>query len=146
MPFELTSDTIDIGMLKALLRNDQAGACVTFEGWVRDHNDGRNVTGLEYEAYEAVAVSEGTRVLDEARSKFNLINARCVHRVGALTIGELAVWVGVSSGHRAQAFDACRYIIEEVKARVPIWKKEHYCDGAHGWVNSDSTVESLGSH
>jgi molybdopterin synthase catalytic subunit len=106
-----------------------------FEGWVRNENDGRVVVRLDYEGYEAVAVKEGEAVLAEAREKFALTRAGCVHRVGSLEIGDLAVWVGVSAGHRGAAFDGCRYIIDEIKHRLPIWKKEHYADGDSGWIN-----------
>lgn len=109
---------------------------MTFEGWVRNQNDGRPVTALEYEAFGELAEREGAKVLAEAREKFPVVVAVCVHRTGRLEIGGLAVWVGVSAAHRAAAFDACRYIIDEVKARVPVWKKEHYADGGPAeWVN-----------
>lgn len=133
--FTLSPEPIDIEALKPALQQPAAGACVTFEGWVRNENEGRAVLRLDYEGYEAVAVKEGEKVLAEACAKFHLVAAVCVHRVGALAIGDLAVWVGVSAGHRGPAFDACRYIIDEIKHRLPIWKKEHYADGESGWVN-----------
>ena len=133
--FVLSPETIDSVVLHERLRNAASGACVTFEGWVRDENEGRKVRQLEYEGYEAVAVKEGQKVLDEALAKFDVGHAECVHRVGRLEVGDIAVWIGVSAGHRAAAFDACRYIIEEVKHRLPIWKKETYADGDSGWVN-----------
>ena len=108
---------------------------MTFEGWVRDHNEGEAVHALEYEAYPELAEKEGHRILIEARERFGVIGLAAVHRVGRLRIGELAVWVGVSAAHRGAAFDACRYVIDELKARVPIWKKEHYATGASGWIN-----------
>ena len=108
---------------------------MTFEGWVRDHNDARAVTRLDYQAYGPLAENEGAAILDEACSRFGLRAARCVHRVGALAIGEMAVWVGVSADHRDAAFAACRWIIDEVKRRVPIWKNEHYADGESGWLH-----------
>ena len=133
--FTLSPETIDNAALYASLRDAGSGACVTFEGWVRNVNEGREVQQLEYEGYEAVAVKEGQKVLDEALEKFDVAHAECVHRVGHLEIGDMAVWIGVSGGHRGAAFDACRYIIEEVKHRLPIWKKETYTDGDSGWVN-----------
>jgi molybdopterin synthase catalytic subunit len=133
--FRIAHEPLDPVALKALLADPQAGAGVTFEGWVRNHNEGRPVLALDYEAYAQLAEAEGARILAEAREKFRVANAVCRHRVGALRIGDLAVWVGVSAAHRGAAFDACRYIIDEVKARVPIWKKEHYADGATEWVN-----------
>jgi molybdopterin synthase catalytic subunit len=136
--FSLSERPIDGGTATAQLRNPGAGACATFEGWVRDHNEGRAVELLEYEAYAPVAVKEGETILAEARAKFPIDDAVCIHRVGPLAIGDMAVWVGVSATHRGAAFDACRYIIDEVKGRVPIWKKEHYAGGDSGWVNCTS--------
>jgi molybdopterin synthase catalytic subunit len=135
MSFKMSSEPIDPVALEARLRDDRAGACVTFEGWVRDHNDGEAVTALEYEAHEPIAVAEGEKILAEARERFDVLAIHAEHRVGALAIGDCAVWVGVSAAHRGAAFDACRYVIDELKARVPIWKKEHYVSGASGWVN-----------
>lgn len=135
MSFRLSASPLDPAALKQLLLDPHAGACVTFEGWVRDHNDGRSVRALDYEAFAALAEREGNRILEEARAKFDLVTAHCVHRVGSLQIGDLAVWTGVSAAHRGAAFDACRYIIDEAKARVPIWKKEHYVEGASEWIN-----------
>ena len=131
----------DVALHPETLRNElQHPACggyAAFEGWVRDCNDGRTVLRLEYEAFPPLAVREGERILAEARAKFGVELARCAHRVGPLAVGELAVWVGVSAAHRGEAFDACRYIIDEVKHRVPIWKKEYYQDGDSGWVNCE---------
>lgn len=135
MNFQLTTTPIDLAALQCALADPRAGACATFEGWVRDHNDGRPVRSLEYEAYPLLAEKEGARILAEAHEKFAIIEAVCVHRTGHLQIGEMAVWVGVSAAHRGAAFDACRYLIDETKARVPIWKKEHYADGASEWIN-----------
>lgn len=137
--FEISNNAIDPAALARSLAHARAGACATFEGWVRDHNDGRSVQRLDYQAYAPLAQSEGERILVEAREKFSIIEACCVHRVGALAIGELAVWVGVSAAHRGAAFDACRWIIDEVKARVPIWKNEHYAGGESGWLHPDNT-------
>jgi molybdopterin synthase catalytic subunit len=130
--FSLTDQPIDARALQTRLNNPSAGGRVTFEGWVRDRNEGRAVESLDYEAYEALAIKEGESVVREARERFSIIEARCVHRVGHLEIGEMAVWVGVSAAHRDAAFEACRYIIDEIKARVPIWKREAYADGRTG--------------
>jgi molybdopterin synthase catalytic subunit len=137
--FTLTDARIDASALAAELAHATAGACVTFEGWVRNRNDGRAVLRLDYQAYARLAQSEGERILGEAAQRFDIVAARCAHRVGSLAIGELAVWVGVSAGHRDAAFAACRYIIDEVKQRVPIWKNEHYADGESGWLHPDNT-------
>ncbi len=132
--FVLTRSAIDSAGLTASLASAAAGALVTFEGRVRDSNDGREVVSLEYEVYEALALSEGARVLEEANVRFPVLAARCVHRIGKLEVGEVAVWVGVIAAHRDAAFAACRYVIDEVKAGVPIWKKEFYSAGEAGWV------------
>lgn len=132
--FSLSPAAIDPAVLAASLANSGAGACVTFEGRVRDSNEGRGVRSLEYEAYEALAAKEGERVIDEARERFPILAASCVHRVGLLEVGEVAVWVGVLAAHRGEAFEACRFIIDEVKERVPIWKREHYAGGESSWL------------
>jgi adenylyltransferase/sulfurtransferase len=144
--FCFSSERIDPERLRAGLERAAAGGYASFEGWVRDHNDGRHVRHLEYEAYAALAVREGERIVEEAIARFGVLAARCVHRVGDLAIGDLAVWVGVSSAHRAEAFAACRYIIDEVKHRLPIWKKEHYSDGDSGWVNCEACAQPHAAH
>ena len=133
--FTLVDTPIDVPALQAALRDDRAGACASFEGWVRDHNDGRAVDGLRYEAYAELAEREGRAILEEAVHRFDIVSARCVHRIGELAIGDLAVWVGASAAHRDAAFDACRWIIDEVVARVPIWKHERYREGDAGWLH-----------
>ena len=133
--FELTSNDIDTDALRARHAHEASGGFVCFEGWVRDHNDGRAVKGLQYEAYETLAVREGNKIVAEAIERFDVRTARCQHRIGELNIGGIAVWVGAGSDHRDAAFQACRYIIDEVKARVPIWKKELYVDGDTEWID-----------
>ena len=133
--FEITDQDIDVDALQLKLENDRAGAYAAFQGWVRNHNEGRAVESLEYEAYGPIAVSEGKRVLAESLQRFNLLKVAAVHRVGHLEIGDCAVWVGVSAAHRGDAFDGCRYVIDELKSRLPIWKKEHYAGGDSGWIN-----------
>lgn len=135
--FRIADATLDIAPLRAELLRDGAGAYASFEGWVRDCNDGRTVNGLRYEAYLALAEAEGERIVAEALARFDILDARCVHRIGDLTIGDLAVWVGVCAAHRDAAFAACRHVIDEVKARVPIWKHERYADGEGGWLHPD---------
>jgi molybdopterin synthase catalytic subunit len=136
--FHLMDRPLEPQRLRLALQQGDFGAYVAFEGWVRDHNEGRVVRRLEYEAFAALAQREGERVLEEAGARFALGRALCAHRVGALAVGELAVWVGVSSAHRDAAFQACRYIIDEIKHRLPIWKKEYYADGDSGWVNCEA--------
>ncbi|MDN5924072.1 MAG: molybdenum cofactor biosynthesis protein MoaE [Xanthomonadales bacterium] len=128
---------MDATDLHQALAHAAAGACVCFEGWVRDHHQGRQVRGLTYQAYTELAEREGEAIMAEACAQFDLRAARAVHRVGDLAVGELAVWVGVSSDHRDAAFTACRWIIDALKARVPIWKHEHYVDGSALWQHPD---------
>lgn len=135
--FAISEVPFDIAPLRDRLLAREAGAYASFEGWVRDHNEGRAVQGLFYESYPALAEAEGERILEEARQRFAISAAACVHRTGELALGELAVWVGVSAGHRGPAFAACRWIIDEVKSRVPIWKRERYPEGNTTWLHPD---------
>lgn len=135
--FSFSRTPIETRTFAAELADPACGGYAAFEGWVRDNHEGEHVRHLEYEAFEALAVREGERIVAEAIARFSVRHAACVHRVGDLSVGELAVWVGVSAPHRDEAFRACRYIIDEVKQRVPIWKKEHYVSGDSGWVNCE---------
>jgi molybdopterin synthase catalytic subunit len=135
--FQFTRTPIAPERLRTSLADPACGGYCAFEGWVRDSNEGERVRGLEYEAFEALGVREGERIIAEAIERFGVAHAACAHRLGALAVGELAVWVGVSAAHREEAFRACRYIIDEVKHRLPIWKKEHYLNGESGWVNCE---------
>ena len=135
--FRIASETIDPDVLRRALFDDAAGAYCGFEGWVRNLNEGQTVLQLEYEVYETLALSEGEKILDEAAAKFPYLHAHCVHRTGLLEIGDCAVWVGVSSPHRDEAFHACRYVIDALKTRLPIWKKEYYANGDAAWVNCE---------
>ena len=133
--FELSQTPFDTATLRARLLDARVGAYASFEGWVRDHNDGRSVHGLRYEAYDVLAQREGEAIIEEALARFDILDAACVHRTGDLAIGELAVWVGVTAAHRDAAFAACRHVIDEVKSRVPIWKHERYVEGDAGWLH-----------
>lgn len=135
--FALSDAPFDPLALRARLASAHAGAFASFEGWVRDHNQGRGVDGLRYEAHARLAEAEGEAILSEALERFAIVDARCVHRVGELAIGEMAVWVGVSAAHREAAFDACRWIIDAVKERVPIWKHERYVEGDASWLHPE---------
>lgn len=134
---KITGEVIRPDTLRRALEHPSTGAFVSFEGWVRNRNEGRDVVRLEYESYAPLAEKEGARIIAEACERWPITAARCVHREGLLAIGECAVWVGVSAPHRDEAFAACRYIIDEVKRRLPIWKKEYYVDGDSGWVNCE---------
>ena len=136
--FEISESPIDVAVLRGQMLGTGSGAYASFEGWVRDSNDGRAVQALTYESYRTLAEAEGKTILAEAQARFDIQQAACVHRVGRLGLGELAVWVGVSAAHRGPAFEACRWIIDEVKARVPIWKNERYAEGAPQWLHPDA--------
>lgn len=135
--FHIGSAAIEVDELRRTLMAPDCGGYAAFEGWVRDHHQGRGVSGLHYEAYEALAIEEGRRILAEARERFGPVRLACVHRVGDLAVGELAVWVGAAAPHRDEAFKACRYVIDELKQRLPIWKKEHYLEGEAAWVDCE---------
>jgi molybdopterin/thiamine biosynthesis adenylyltransferase/molybdopterin synthase catalytic subunit/rhodanese-related sulfurtransferase len=135
--FRFATTPLDTAAERQRILDPACGGYASFEGWVRDHNEGQQVRHLEYEAFELLANKEGERILAEAVARFGVEHVACVHRVGDLQLGEMAVWVGVSARHRQEAFLACRYIIDEVKHRVPIWKKEHYLNGDSGWVNCE---------
>lgn len=133
--FQISEQVIDGHALKQAMQHGQAGAFICFEGWVRNHHAGRIVHALAYQAYKTLAESEGEKILSEACEKYGILDAVCVHRTGELAIGDCAVWVGVTAAHRDAAFAACRYVIDEVKSRVPIWKKERYGDGSSNWLH-----------
>lgn len=126
--FALSSDILQPATLREQLLNPHCGAYVSFEGWVRNHNEDACVSRLEYSAYEAMAVKQGTAIVQNAIQEFDIEAAACVHRVGLLEISDMAVWVGVCSAHRKAAFAACEAIIDRIKTDVPIWKKEFYAD------------------
>ena len=138
--FRIADTPLEKMDLKKTFADVRAGGFVAFEGWVRDTNEGEAVTSLEYEAYAALAEKEGNRILAEAEDRFDILKARCYHRIGHLQLGEMAVWVGASAAHRDDAFKACRFIIDEVKSRVPIWKKEYYKSGDSGWVRGETVT------
>jgi len=133
--FKILSSPLEEIVSKKDIMCPEAGAFNCFEGWVRNHNGGKKIIALEYEAFDKLCHSEAEKILEEAQKKFDILGAACFHRVGKLNIGEMAVWVGVTAAHRDDSFQACRYIIDEVKDRLPIWKKEYYENGDSGWVN-----------
>lgn len=144
--FRFSHTPVDGHTLRAELLDTHCGGFTSFEGWVRDHNEGQQVTHLEYEAFEALGVREGEKIMQEARERFGVTQVLCVHRLGDLALKDVAVWVGVAAAHRDEAFKACRYIIDEVKHRVPIWKKEHYVSGDSGWVNCERCATHAQDH
>ncbi len=137
MQFQLTDAPIDPITLRAPLLAAKAGAFCCYEGWVRDHNEGKSVAELHYSAYAELAPGVAAAILEEARAKFSLLDATVVHRFGPLAVGDIAVWVGVTAHHRGDTFLGCRYIIDNVKHRLPVWKKEIYTDGSWAWVENN---------
>lgn len=132
---DITTDSIDAEALAAFVADPGAGSVVVFSGTVRDHSPGRSdVSRLEYEAYGGVATEKIAEIVNDACDRWSVLKVAAVHRIGSLEVGEPAVCVAVSSAHRGDGFDACRYIIDQLKVRVPIWKKEHWSGGAE-WVD-----------
>ncbi len=127
--FTITEERIDYAKLRQEFADDTCGAVVAFEGLVRNHHEGKEVTALAYEHHPIMAHPEGEKILQEAMEKFPITQASAVHRVGDVPIGECVVVTMVASSHRAEAFEACQYLIDEIKHRVPIWKYETYADG-----------------
>lgn len=146
MKFSVSDRPIDAAGVKQAVADRHCGALVVFEGWIRDHNEGQEVERLEYEVYRPVAEKEGTRIINEALARYAVSHALCIHREGLLELGEIAVIVCVSAAHRGAAFDACRYIIDQAKTRLPIWKKEHYVTGVSEWVNCEQCAAAGHSH
>lgn len=129
----LTESPIVMQDLVASVAGPDRGAIATFVGLVRNHHQGREVLRLEYSAYAEMAEAEAAAVLAEASSRWP-VQLAVRHRTGVLEVGEAAVVVAAAGAHRDEAFQACRYVIEELKRRVPIWKKEHFTDGGVDWV------------
>lgn len=130
----LTGSAIDTSALADGVQSDRRGAIVTFFGHVRNHHGGRPVERLVYSAYEPMAEAECGAIVREAERRWP-VSVGLRHRTGELGIGDIAVAVVVGADHRGEAFDACRWVIDEVKRRVPIWKREHYRDGSVAWVD-----------
>lgn len=127
---ELTREGIDRDALVAKLKQPADGAAVVFDGIVRDNTRGRKTLYLDYEAYEEMALDQMRKLAREAAERFAIDRVAVVHRLGRLEIGESSIVIVVTSAHRAAAFDACRWLIDTLKRTVPIWKKEHFADGA----------------
>ncbi len=134
--FRVQSEPLDPRQVESCVADPSAGAIVTFVGTVRDHGRGQRVVQLDYEAYAPAAEGMLRQIGDEIRARWGLDNVAIVHRVGSLAVGEASVVISVASSHRDAAFEASRYAIERIKEIVPIWKKEHYHDGAV-WVGSE---------
>ena len=131
----LAQQTIDVPAMTREVADNGRGAISIFLGTVRNSNDGRPVNGIDYSAYDTMAVAEMSRIVEEAVSRFTGVAIAVEHRIGALQVGDVSVAIACAHAHRAQALDANRYVIEELKRRVPIWKREHYLDGTSEWVD-----------
>lgn len=141
--FAIVDGPIDTASLIAEVSGPDCGAVSLFIGTVRDTNDGRCVDAIEYTAYIAMAEAELERILDEAETRFGEMSVVVEHRIGELAIGEASVAIAAAHAHRQPALDSVRYVIDEIKKRVPIWKKEHYSDGTREWIDpSAARVEA----
>lgn len=136
----ITGDAIDLATLLAAVQSPERGGVASFLGLVRNHHEGRPVLRLDYSAYAPMAEAECARIVAEAESRWRVAVA-LRHRVGSLAIGDVAVAVVAASAHRDEAFAACRHVIEEVKRRVPVWKREFYVDGTIAWVDPTATLQ-----
>ena len=132
---KITEKPIDVPKVIETASSLAAGAVNVFIGTVRNNANGKNVLWLEYEAYETMAVGEIRKIIDEASQKWKLLGWAISHRIGTLKPGEIAVAVAISSPHRKESFEACQFIIDELKAKAPIWKKEVFEDGEE-WVSA----------
>ena len=135
----LSESPLDLATLVARVEAPDHGAVASFLGLVRDHHEGRGVTRLEYSAYPPMAEAECARIVSEAETRWP-VRVALEHRIGKLEIGDAAVAIAAAGAHRDEAFAACRFVIEEVKRRVPIWKKEFYADGTIEWVGAGGAL------
>lgn len=132
-PIRIQRDPIDVDAILRSVASRSTGAIDIFIGTTRDHADGRIVRSLTYEAHEPMALKETRRIVEVARQRWPIEHVSVVHRIGRVPVGEASVVIAVSAAHRAEAFEACRYIIDSLKQTVPIWKKEEFEDGSAEW-------------
>lgn len=135
--FEIVHQPIDAAAVTARVASAAAGAVCTFIGTTRDHNDGRRVLRLEYEAYPEMAIAEMRKIGETAQQRWPIDKIAITHRIGVVPIGEASVVIAVSAGHRKAAFEACHFAIDRLKEVVPIWKKEHF-EGGEVWIGSQA--------
>ena len=138
----IVEQPIDVPAILYRVSRSANGATVLFLGMVRDMNEGRDVTGIEYTAYRSMAERELATIVEEAAALADSGDIAVVHRLGQLEVGDCSVAIAVGHPHRARAFEAARYVIEELKQRVPIWKREHYVDGTREWVAASNRSPS----
>jgi molybdopterin synthase catalytic subunit len=139
----ITARPLDAAAILVEVARESNGATVLFAGTVRDVNDGRRVTGIEYSAYPRMAERELAAIVREAAQRFGTEDVVVEHRVGRLALGEASVVIAVAHPRRGAAFDAARYVIEELKKRVPIWKREEYVDGTREWVDPTAPARAV---
>lgn len=132
----ITDGVIDIANIYSMLGDAGSGAAVLFVGRVRDENEGKKVVGIRYEVYKEMAEKECAKIWNEACAKWRINRGVIMHRVGSLLVGDISVVVGVATGHRAEAFEAAKYIIDRIKELAPIWKEEHYSTGEKSWTKN----------
>ena len=138
---EITTDSLDIGAIARRVVPVNCGAIVTLDGFVRQFTKGRETEYLVYEGYEPMALKEMAKLVDAAKKQFEIEHVGIVHRLGKLEIGETSVVISVASPHRRAAFEACEWLIKELKRTVPIWKKEVYADG-ETWIEGESEMQN----
>lgn len=136
--FELTSEPLDVGAIARRIVPENCGATVTLDGYVRQWTKGKETLYLVYEAYQPMVLSEMEKLARQAREKFEIASVGIVHRLGKLEIGETSVVISVAAPHRKSAFEACEWLIRELKRTVPIWKKEFYA-GGEVWIEGEGS-------
>ncbi len=143
--FDVVDHVIDERAVVESVADPRAGAVCTFAGVVRDNSKGKRVLYLEYEAYPEMALKQMRQIADEMQSHWHILHVSMVHRTGRLQVGEASVFIAVSSPHRAEAFEACRYAIDRLKMIVPVWKKEVWEGGEYwvGWEGSPDAAEPI---
>ncbi len=135
--YQIVAEPIEVAAVTAAVTHPGTGATVTFVGTTRDHNEGRRVIRLEYEAYPEMALAEMRKIGDTAQQRWPVDGVAIVHRIGVVPIGAASVVIAVSAGHRRAAFEACHFAIDRLKEVVPIWKKEHF-EGGEIWIGSQT--------
>jgi molybdopterin synthase catalytic subunit len=138
----IVATEIDPASLIKEVSSPQYGAISLFVGTVREVNEGRSVSAIEYSAYKSMASAELERILDEAEEQFGVSALVVEHRIGILGLGDVSIAIAAAHAHRAPALDCTRYVIEEIKKRVPIWKKEHYADGTREWIDPTRAAQA----
>ena len=141
----LVERAIDLGALTAEVWSIRNGATILFVGTVREMNNGRSITAMDYSAYTSMAERELADIVGEAAAKFGTEDIVVEHRLGTLALGDASVAIAVAHPHRGEAYEASRYVIEQLKQRVPIWKLEHYTDGTREWVGAHTRARGSGS-